>query len=350
MDARSRLKLYLEQRKELGESELLLDSLPVEDVLKLLGANATATAKSVQSKRSYSDGAGMPGNSNAELAAERYVHPGDTPSLAARVNNNSENLSSDWRAQLRGAVDDSRVASPPAVATRTTNAPDWLAALNVPMGIAAGGNAIGNSMQQADAAVAQLQSLDEIASAVASCDKCGLRQSAINPVPGEGNINAGFVCVGEAPGQSEDEQGRPFVGAAGELLTKIIGAIGFSRGDIFICNVLKHRPPSNRNPLPDEVHACSPYLLRQLELLRPRVILALGNFAARTLLGSDQSIGRLRGRVHMYHGIPLVATYHPAALLRNSEWKRPTWEDVQLARRVYDASLLASSTNTGSAK
>jgi DNA polymerase len=127
------------------------------------------------------------------------------------------------------------------------------------------------------------------------------------------------------------------VGRAGDLLTKILEAVKFRREDVFICNVLKHRPPGNRNPSPEEIRACSPYLLRQLELLRPRVILALGTFAAQTLLQTTQPIGKLRGQVHRFHGVPLIVTYHPAALLRNPAWKRPTWEDVQLARRIFDS-------------
>jgi DNA polymerase len=145
------------------------------------------------------------------------------------------------------------------------------------------------------------------------------------------------VCVGEAPGAVEDQTGRPFVGPAGQLLDKILAAIGLSRTDVFICNVLKHRPPGNRNPTPAEIEACSPYLVRQIELIKPRVILALGTFAAQTLLETKEPIGKLRGRVHRYYGVPLVVTYHPAALLRNPAWKRPTWEDVQLARRLLDS-------------
>ena len=182
-----------------------------------------------------------------------------------------------------------------------------------------------------------LGSLDEVAQHVAACRACALHQTAKNPVPGEGNPHAGFVCVGEAPGQTEDELGRPFVGRAGDLLTKILEAIQLTRADVFICNVLKHRPPGNRNPAPDEIKACSPYLMRQLELLQPKVILALGTFASQTLLQTTQPIGKLRGLVHRFHGVPLIVTYHPAALLRNPAWKRPTWEDVQLARRIFDS-------------
>ena len=185
--------------------------------------------------------------------------------------------------------------------------------------------------------IAELDSLGAIAAAVKGCTRCPLYSTAINGVPGEGNPDADLMIVGEAPGATEDETGRPFVGAAGQLLTKIIGAINLSREDVFIANVLKHRPPGNRNPKPDEVVACSPYLLRQIELVKPKVILTLGTFAAQTLLETKLAIGKLRGQVHQYHGVPLIVTYHPAALLRNPAWKRPTWEDVQLARRVLDS-------------
>ena len=184
--------------------------------------------------------------------------------------------------------------------------------------------------------LATVPTLADLAEIVAKCTRCPLYKTATNPVPGEGSPTAELVCVGEAPGENEDKTGRPFVGPAGQLLTKILAAINLSREDVFICNVLKHRPPGNRNPLPQEVEACSPYLVRQLEIIRPKVIVAFGTFAAQTLLETKLSIGKLRGSVHRYYGIPLVVTYHPAALLRNPAWKRPTWEDVQLARRVLD--------------
>jgi DNA polymerase len=184
--------------------------------------------------------------------------------------------------------------------------------------------------------LAQVATLDAIAALVDACRKCPLGHSRTTSVPGEGNPQAGFVCVGEAPGATEDATGRPFVGRAGVLLTEILKAIGFAREDVFICNVLKCRPPNNRDPEPLEVQACSPYLHRQLDLIRPRVILALGRPAAHALLGSTASLGDLRGRLHRYRGIPLIVTYHPAALLRNPHWKRPTWDDVRIARRIYD--------------
>jgi len=163
-------------------------------------------------------------------------------------------------------------------------------------------------------------------------------------VAGEGNPEAALVFVGEAPGASEDRQGRPFVGRAGQLLTDIISnGMKMHRDDVFICNVLKCRPPENRNPNPEEIMHCEPYLLRQLDLIRPRVICALGAVAAHTLLKTDTAIGRLRGQWHAYHGIPLRVTYHPAYLLRNPADKVKAWEDIKEIMRF----LNAQGTNTG---
>jgi len=211
-----------------------------------------------------------------------------------------------------------------------------LEGIDAPLGLSVGVPAGGGGGELFEGPFTQLATLDEIAATVAGCTRCPLYATATNAVPGEGNPDADLVCVGEAPGANEDETGRPFVGAAGQLLTKILAAIKLAREDVFIANVLKHRPPGNRNPKPDEVEACSPYLVRQLELIQPKVIVAFGTFAAQTLLNTKTPIGKLRGSVHRYYGIPLVVTYHPAALLRNPAWKRPTWEDVQLARRILD--------------
>ena len=182
----------------------------------------------------------------------------------------------------------------------------------------------------------ELSSLDALTPVIDACRKCQLGSSRLHSVPGEGNPKAGLVVVGEAPGATEDETGRPFVGRAGKLLEDILAAIRLTREDVFICNVLKCRPPGNRNPEPLEVTACSPYLHRQLELIGPRVILAMGLPAAHALLGGHASLGELRLKLHRYRGIPLIVTYHPAALLRNPHWKRPTWDDVRIARRIYD--------------
>jgi DNA polymerase len=142
------------------------------------------------------------------------------------------------------------------------------------------------------------------------------------------------MCVGEAPGAREDEMGLPFVGRAGQLLDRLLLSVGFAREEVYICNVLKCRPPGNRNPEPEEIELCSPFLRRQVALVEPEVVVAFGTFAAQTLLGVRETLGRMRGRVHEYQGVPLIVTYHPAALLRNPHWKRPSWEDLQLVRRT----------------
>jgi uracil-DNA glycosylase family 4 len=181
-----------------------------------------------------------------------------------------------------------------------------------------------------------LDTLDEVAKRIRTTYCCDLCPQRTNAVPGEGNPNAELVLIGEGPGATEDETGRPFVGAAGRLLEEILGAVDLQRSDVFICNVVKCRPPQNRKPLPDEIAACMPYLHRQLALIRPKVILTLGGTAAEALLGVKQSLGKLRGQVHTYDGIPLIATYHPAALLRNPDWKKPTWDDVRIARQLLE--------------
>ena len=179
-------------------------------------------------------------------------------------------------------------------------------------------------------------SLDAVARAVAECTRCGLCEGRTNTVPGEGDPRARLLCVGEGPGETEDRTGRPFVGRAGELLTDILAAIELPRERVFIANVVKCRPPQNRKPLPDEIAACMPLLQAQIRLIRPQVLLALGATAAEALLGVRRSLGELRGKVHRYDGIPLVVTYHPAALLRNPNWKKPTWDDVRIARQLLD--------------
>ena len=184
--------------------------------------------------------------------------------------------------------------------------------------------------------IAGLATLDEVAKRIRSTYCCDLCPHRTNAVPGEGNPNAELVLIGEGPGATEDETGRPFVGAAGRLLEEILGAVDLKRSDVFICNVVKCRPPQNRKPLPDEIAACMPYLHRQLALIRPKVILTLGGTAVEALLGVRQSLGKLRGQVHTYDGIPLIATYHPAALLRNPDWKKPTWDDVRIARQLLE--------------
>jgi DNA polymerase len=176
---------------------------------------------------------------------------------------------------------------------------------------------------------------DELRDSVAGCTACGLCRTRTNTVFGVGAERPRWMIVGEAPGAEEDERGEPFVGQAGRLLDNMLAAIGRSRAaDVYIANVLKCRPPGNRNPEPGEVERCSPFLLRQIDLAQPQVLIAMGRFAAQTLLGTDASIASLRGRVHRYHGVPCVVTYHPAYLLRNLADKAKAWEDLCFVRRL----------------
>jgi uracil-DNA glycosylase family 4 len=325
VDAKELLRRYLEQRREMGESELVLDRMSVEEAMGLLtGGRDARPAGSPDSPLATR-------KPNEPAASPAPSIPAQEPALPTREVGDSQ-LGSDWRAALRATG-----ASPETTAKKSRAADESRGQTSGDAG--SSGNTQSRSIGEpapalSDASIARLASLDEIAKQVATCTRCPLYATATNPVPGEGNAEAGFMCVGEAPGATEDETGRPFIGAAGQLLTKILGAIGLQREDVYICNVLKHRPPGNRNPMPNEVQACSPYLIRQIELVRPKVILALGTFAAQTLLDTKTPIGKLRGQVHQYLGVPLVVTYHPAALLRNPSWKRPTWEDVQLAHRI----------------
>ena len=304
VDARDRLRQYLEQRKEMGEQDLVLDGLSVEDLMKIVGA---------------------PGGSARAAGAGREQPAGPGRELA-------------YGAKLGGSGD---VVAAPVARTKRPEPPpiERPVAATAPSQkpvVESGPIVVGGAIAEGASAASHLQTLSAVAEAIAACQACALWSTATKSVPGHGNPEAKFVCVGEAPGATEDTTGLPFVGRAGDMLTKILGAVEFKRDDVFICNVLKHRPPGNRNPQPDEIAACSPFLMQQLALLKPHVILALGTFAAQTLLQTKEPIGRLRGQIHRFHGVPLVVTYHPAALLRNPNWKRPTWEDVQLARRVFD--------------
>jgi uracil-DNA glycosylase family 4 len=360
VDGRERLRRYLEQRRDAGERELLLDSMTVDEVMRIV--------------------AGLPQGAGAPAVGEAPVQNPPLPPAAPVAGllpavpvEQKASDDADWRSILASAVGDvavPRPVEPLADTTRPSPRSSAPASPTAPSGAAfpgvrsqgmegagslsAPGLPTGEIAPPSDqpwpaglvfgrpgvdlfgGPLASLRTLEDVARAVASCTACSLYGTAKNPVPGEGSPTASLVCVGEAPGATEDETGRPFVGAAGKLLDKILAAIDLTRENVFICNVLKHRPPGNRNPLPGEVAACTPFLVRQLELIRPRVILALGSFAAQTLLETTQPIGKLRGAVHRYYGVPLIATYHPAALLRNPAWKRPTWEDVQYARRILD--------------
>jgi len=192
----------------------------------------------------------------------------------------------------------------------------------------------------ADDRAARILKMDwpQLKAAVAACEACGLRKGCTQTVFGVGDEQADWLLVGEAPGAEEDQRGEPFVGQAGRLLDNMLAAIGLKRGEnVYICNVLKCRPPGNRNPEPFEVSQCAPHLLRQLELIKPKLILAMGRFAVQALLGTEASIASLRGRLHRYQGVPLIVTYHPAYLLRNLPDKAKAWEDLCFARRAIAA-------------
>jgi uracil-DNA glycosylase len=180
------------------------------------------------------------------------------------------------------------------------------------------------------------KSLTGLNKMICDCQKCSLGKTRTKFVFGVGNPKAGAMLIGEAPGHDEDLQGEPFVGRAGKLLDNILKAVNFSREEVYIANILKCRPPNNRDPLPGEMETCIPYLHKQIELIKPKVILCLGRVAANGLLNKKLSLGQLRESTYEFNGIRVIATYHPAALLRNPNWKRGCWEDVQKFRKIYD--------------
>lgn len=178
-------------------------------------------------------------------------------------------------------------------------------------------------------------SFDDLEKICLNCQNCKLSKLRKNVVFGEGNTSSDILIIGEAPGQQEDIEGKPFVGAAGQLLTKMLKAIDIDRKDIYIANIIKCRPPGNRDPEPDEVKACVNYLNNQISLIKPKVILLLGRIAGQTLLNTKLSLGKLRISTHEYMGIKVFITYHPSALLRHAAWKKPAWEDLQKFRDYY---------------
>ena len=346
MNAKERLRAYLQQRRELGESELVLDALDVDDVMRMLGAlqdgGAAAAPRETGALPIAGRGTAPVPRSDHPSPAASDRRPQDEPTVG-----DAPAVSEDWREMMRTLKGEARTppateqTAPPAAEIRDSTAsvsPRAAGALRiegivVPHGMRVERPAIRTAVPDS------WTTLDDVAVAIAACKGCVLVQTATRPVPGVGNPVADVMVIGEAPGEQEDLRGEPFVGAAGELLDRILAAIQLDRTAVYIANVLKHRPPGNRTPQPDEVRACAPFLQRQIELVQPKLIIALGNSAAHALLGTKLAMGKLRQQVHWYQGIPLVATYHPAALLRNDAWKRPTWEDVKLARRVLDATI-----------
>ena len=299
-DPRALLAAHLRQRRELGEAELVLDHLTADEVRAVLASRPAAVPA----------GPAVPATRPAATAAE----------IAASAD-----------AVSRPARDEAPAGGDARAARSSTSGPTRV---HVPVpGMPA--TALGPSLSADE--IGRLPTLDALRDVAMGCPRCGLARTRTQVVFGEGDPNARVMVVGEAPGEREDRSGRPFVGPAGKLLDLLLASVGFPRESVFICNVLKCRPPQNRNPQPDEVSACSPYLLRQVDLVKPDVIVAFGGFAAQTLLSTDLAIGKLRGRVHQYRGIPLVPTYHPAALLRSPAWVRATWDDLQRLRSIVDA-------------
>jgi uracil-DNA glycosylase len=285
---------YLEQQIELGGAEIVMET-------PLVGGAVRSAALGAESQ---SRGAGVPRDENE---TETGLEPG-APDGSDASPDASDPMPAGQPAWLRGA--------PPIPGPGLT--------VPSPERILLGDD------------LAALETLDQVAERIRTTYCCALCPNRTNAVPGEGNPQARLVCVGEGPGATEDAKGRPFVGQAGQLLDSILQAIDVPRPEVYITNIVKCRPPQNRKPLPDEIAACIPYLHRQLELIRPKVILALGGTAGEALLGVKKSLGELRGKVHTFNGIPLVVTYHPAALLRNPNWKKPTWDDVRIARQLLD--------------
>jgi len=275
------LARYLRQRRELGEDEIFLEHLSSGQVERLLlGTRDRAPERS-------------PAGSRIQADTGKAVH--DLSAVTAGV--------------LAAAV-----PAPDIAEARPKR----------------------SAVQVTDESLAQLTTMDELRDVALGCPRCRLCETRQHVVFGEGPTTAELMVIGEAPGAEEDLRGLPFQDRAGKLLDDLLASVGFSRDSVYICSVIKCRPPGNRTPEPDEVEACAPYLQRQVELVRPGAILALGGFAAQTLLASTTPLSRLRGSEHHYLGVPLVPSYHPSALIRNHGWIRPVWEDLQRIRSILD--------------
>jgi uracil-DNA glycosylase family 4 len=287
--------------------------------------------------------------SPASPAAERAM-PGEAGAGAPHEQPKPVHLASPADATEAGSAVATAPVSPPTRPARPPQSPiDTRAAPSAPSGLRPLSQVLPTAASVAASAGTALgprpEGIDTMAwpalrEAVSGCQACGLCASRTQPVFGVGHEQAQWMIVGEAPGEQEDKQGEPFVGRSGQLLDRMLHAVGLTREvsdaqrQVFIANVLKCRPPANRNPLPQEMAQCEPYLLRQVALVKPQMILAMGRFAVQSLLQSNEPIGKLRGRVHTYAGVPLVVTYHPAYLLRTPTDKALAWDDLCLAREV----------------
>lgn len=291
-----KIERYLQQRQALGGNLTYIEHVDLHDTTdKIIHAESHILAENQHIRQQ----ANVQPNSHPEIEQNinKQANAPNTPAPPVSFSNES-------------LFDETSIPQKPAMATTpsTTVHPTWRDA----------------------------PSLTVLYDHIHTCLNCKLGATRTNFVFGVGNPNADLLVIGEAPGADEDAQGEPFVGRGGQLLTKILEAVNFSREEVYIANIIKCRPPENRRPEADEVEQCEPYLYKQIELIQPKLILALGLTAVNTLLKSKHTMGSIRGKTLEYRGIPLIATYHPAALLRNPEWKRATWEDVQLVRKMYD--------------
>lgn len=294
------LARYLAQVGELGGADLFLDSLTAREARRLVVAAAQGGASASPEPVTYG-----PSVRTGAVARETAVeaHAQAQAGLTTRE-------------QARAALTAMFADTAAPAARPAARAPE---AVDVPSA-----PEVGSALRVLETSAQQ-------------CTRCRLSEGRTNVVFGDGAADAEVVVVGEAPGQEEDLRGLPFVGRAGKLLDLLLLSAGYPRERVYICNVLKCRPPNNRNPLPDEVDACtSAWLRAQIEAIAPRVLIAVGKFAAQTLCASEDSVGRLRGRIHDFNGTPLIATYHPAYLLRSPEMMRTAWQDFQLLRKVHD--------------
>ncbi len=291
------LAAYLEQRRVLGEPALMPDSMSRADFMTLI-------EKAAENRVS---GAVTTGAVAAGAVATGGLGPGRSPSGSSGT----------------GAAPPEPLTSTPSNAPRRTQ------------------SKASDSPRASDRTLPTVATAgtdyDTLHSLAMGCVSCPLSESRNKVVFSDGNPKARLMVVGEAPGANEDETGVPFVGMAGKLLDLMLASVDLSRQDsVYIANVLKCRPPGNRNPQPEEIEACSGFLKRQIELVSPDVLLTVGSFSAQLLTRTQTALGKLRGTVHTYHDVPLVVTYHPAALLRNPGWSRPAWDDLQLLRQVMD--------------
>ena len=291
----------LSQRREMGAGDLMLDGLSREDALGLL-----------RKARAFG-GPGQTGEGGGPRSATPTpVSTGETASADPGLRRSRPAAASGPRRSSPAPPDPSRPSRPPAEASSP-------------------GRGAGRSLPVLP------DDYDAVRGIALGCTRCGLSETRTQVVFADGSPSARLMVVGEAPGANEDATGVPFVGAAGRFLDLLLATVDLSREDsVYIANVLKCRPPGNRNPLPKEIECCSPYLHKQIELVRPEALLAVGTFAGQLLTGEQKALGRLRGTVHSYQGVPLVVTYHPAALLRNAKWTRPVWDDLQLLRGILD--------------